>query len=52
MGALQIGYNKGEVSFIDHFPMHTLRAENAMIKEKLRRGTIILIGRIKKQTMN
>ena len=27
MAALQIGYNKKQVAFVDHFPMHTLRAE-------------------------
>jgi hypothetical protein len=26
MAAMQVGYEKGEVKFIDHFPMHTLRA--------------------------
>ena len=26
MAAMQIGYEKGEVKFVDHFPMHTLRA--------------------------
>ena len=35
MGALQIGYNKGEVSFIDHFPMHTLRAEKCNDKGEI-----------------
>lgn len=27
MAALQIGYNKKQVAFVDHFPMHTLRAQ-------------------------
>lgn len=27
MAALQVGYNKKQVAFVDHFPMHTLRAE-------------------------
>ena len=35
MGALQVGYNKGEVSFIDHFPMHTLRAEKCNDKGEI-----------------
>lgn len=35
MGALQIGYNKGEVSFIEHFPMHTLRAEKCNDKGEI-----------------
>ena len=26
MAAMQVGYEKGEVKFVDHFPMHTLRA--------------------------
>jgi hypothetical protein len=26
MAAMQVGYEKGKVKFIDHFPMHTLRA--------------------------
>ena len=35
MGALQIGYDKGKVSFIDHFPMHTLRAEKCNDKGEI-----------------
>lgn len=35
MGALQVGYNKGEVSFIDHFPVHTLRAEKCNDKGEI-----------------
>lgn len=35
MAAMQIGYEKGEVKFIDHFPMHTLRAEKCNSKGEI-----------------
>lgn len=35
MAALQIGYNKNEIAFIDHFPMHTLRAEKCNEKGEI-----------------
>ena len=35
MAATQIGYDKGEVSFIEHFPMHTLRAEKCNDKGEI-----------------
>jgi len=35
MAAMQIGYDKGQVSFIDHFPMHTLRAEKCNDKGEI-----------------
>ena len=35
MAAMQIGYDKNEVSFIDHFPMHTLRAEKCNDKGEI-----------------
>jgi len=35
MAAIQIGYDKGKVSFIEHFPMHTLRAEKCNDKGEI-----------------
>jgi hypothetical protein len=35
MAAMQIGYDKGQVSFIEHFPMHTLRAEKCNDKGEI-----------------
>jgi hypothetical protein len=35
MAAMQIGYEKGEVKFIDHFPMNTLRAEKCNDKGEI-----------------
>ena len=35
MAALQVGYEKGEVKFVDHFPMHTLRAEKCNDKGEI-----------------
>jgi hypothetical protein len=35
MAALQIGYDKGQVAFIEHFPMHTLRAEKCNDKGEI-----------------
>ena len=35
MAAIQVGYDKGNVSFIDHFPMHTLRAEKCNDKGEI-----------------
>ena len=35
MAAMQIGYEKGEVKFVDHFPMHTLRAEKCNDKGEI-----------------
>lgn len=35
MAALQIGYNKKQVAFVDHFPMHTLRAEKCNEKGEI-----------------
>lgn len=35
MAALQVGYEKGEVKFIDHFPMHTLRAGKCNAKGEI-----------------
>lgn len=35
MAAMQIGYNKKQVSFVDHFPMHTLRAEKCNEKGEI-----------------
>lgn len=35
MGALQIGYEKGKVAFIEHFPMNTLRAEKCNDKGEI-----------------
>lgn len=35
MAAMQIGYDKGKVSFIEHFPMHTLRAEKCNDKGEI-----------------
>lgn len=35
MAALQIGYNKNEIAFVDHFPMHTLRAEKCNEKGEI-----------------
>ena len=35
MAAMQIGYDKGQVSFIEHFPMHTLRSEKCNDKGEI-----------------
>jgi hypothetical protein len=35
MAAMQVGYDKGNVVFIDHFPMHTLRAEKCNDKGEI-----------------
>ena len=35
MAAMQIGYDKGKVSFVEHFPMHTLRAEKCNDKGEI-----------------
>jgi hypothetical protein len=35
MAAMQVGYEKGEVKFVDHFPMHTLRAEKCNDKGEI-----------------
>jgi hypothetical protein len=35
MAAIQVGYDKGNVVFIDHFPMHTLRAEKCNDKGEI-----------------
>ena len=35
MAAMQIGYDKGQVSFIEHFPMNTLRAEKCNDKGEI-----------------
>lgn len=35
MAAMQIGYDKGQVSFIEHFPMQTLRAEKCNDKGEI-----------------
>ena len=35
MAAMQIGYDKGEVKFVEHFPMHTLRAEKCNDKGEI-----------------
>jgi hypothetical protein len=35
MAAMQVGYDKGEVKFVDHFPMHTLRAEKCNDKGEI-----------------
>jgi hypothetical protein len=35
MAAMQIVYEKGEVKFIEHFPMHTLRAEKCNDKGEI-----------------
>lgn len=35
MAAIQIGYDKGQVSFIEHFPMQTLRAEKCNDKGEI-----------------
>jgi hypothetical protein len=35
MAALQVGYDKGNVVFIDHLPMHTLRAEKCNDKGEI-----------------
>jgi hypothetical protein len=35
MGAMQIGYDKGQVKFVEHFPMNTLRAEKCNDKGEI-----------------
>ena len=35
MAAMQVGYENGEVKFIEHFPMHTLRAEKCNDKGEI-----------------
>lgn len=35
MGAMQIGYEKGQVKFVEHFPMNTLRAEKCNDKGEI-----------------
>jgi len=35
MAAMQVGYNKKQVAFVDHFPMHTLRAEKCNEKGEI-----------------
>jgi hypothetical protein len=35
MAAMQVVYEKGEVKFIEHFPMHTLRAEKCNAKGEI-----------------
>lgn len=35
MAAMQVGYDKGKVFFVDHFPMHTLRAEKCNEKGEI-----------------
>lgn len=35
MAAMQVGYEKGKVKFVDHFPMHTLRAEKCNDKGEI-----------------
>jgi hypothetical protein len=35
MASMQVGYEKGEVKFIDHFPMNTLRAEKCNDKGEI-----------------
>jgi hypothetical protein len=35
MAAMQVGYEKGEIKFVDHFPMHTLRAEKCNDKGEI-----------------